>query len=326
MRQALQKAKTAVLQANSIAIGCHVNPDGDTLGCALALMRVLRAMGKRASVLCADGVPAIYRWMPGADDVVSGAGTGEYDLAILCDTSGAERAGQAAAALLSAPTSICIDHHVTEGSFGDIRVVNPKAAATGEIVYQLLLALDAEIDQATATCLMCAIVTDTGVFRFMNVTPNTFRVSEKLMELGASPAEICEQVFDNRSIASIKLLGRALSALRVSDDGAVAWTHITAEDFITAGATDEDTEGIVSHVRAIDGVRVGILFREVPGGGIRVSLRSRGGAGVSEVASRFGGGGHRMAAGCTLHTSPAEAEAMVLDALGISGVGQGESR
>lgn len=326
MRQALQKAKAAVLLANRVVIGCHVNPDGDTLGCALALMHALRSMGKQADVLSADGVPVIYRWMPGASDVMSVPGSAGYDLAILCDTSGVERAGSSAGTLASAPVSICIDHHITEGKFGDIRVVNPKAAATGEIVYQLLVALGAEMDQATASCLMCAIVTDTGVFRFMNVTPTTFRVSEKLMRLGASPAEVCEQVFDNRSIPSVKLLGGALSALRVSPDGTVAWTHISARDFADAGATDEDTEGVVSHVRAIEGVKVGILFREIPNGGIRVSLRSRAGASVSEVAAMFGGGGHKMAAGCTLHMPLAEAEATVLSAVGVPVASQSSPR
>src|SRR5207248_9385108 len=126
-----------------------------------------------------------------------------------------------------------------------------------------------------ADCLMCAVVTDTGSFRYMNVTPASFRIGAALMKAGACPAAISELVFENRSFESVKLLGRALDSLMMSKDGRVAWAHVRAIDFRELEATDEDTEGIVTHVRSIKGALVGILFREVPDKKVRISLRSR---------------------------------------------------
>ncbi len=312
MRARYKPAAEAIARAQSVVLACHVNPDGDTLGSALALAHALKRMGKRAVVLSHDGVPDIYHWMPGAEWVQKETDERDFDLSIVCDTGTSERVGRAKEAVESARMTLNIDHHVAEGEFGKIRVVNPKAAATGELVHGLLKAMGAEIDKKIAECLMCAIVTDTGSFRYMNVTPHTFQVAGELMARGAWPATISELVFENRSVASIKLLGRALDSLRVSDDGQIAWAHIRAKDYKALGASDEDSEGIVGHVRAVKGSCVGILFREIPGKKIRISLRSREGYDVNAVAQVFGGGGHKLAAGCSIDAPLEEAERMVL--------------
>ena len=293
-------------------LACHVNPDGDTLGSALALAHALKKQGKQFTVLSHDGVPDIYPWMPGAEWVQRETDDRDFDLSIVCDTGTSERVGRAREAVESARMTLNIDHHVAEGEFGRIRVVNSKAAATGELVHGLLKSMGAEIDKKIADCLMCAIVTDTGSFRYMNVTPHTFKVAGDLMAYGAWPATISELVFENRSLASIKLLGRALGSLRVSGDGQIAWAHIRADDYNELGASDEDSEGVVGHVRAVKGACVGILFREIPGKKIRISLRSREGYDVNAVAQVFGGGGHKLAAGCSIDAPLAEAEGMVL--------------
>ncbi len=176
--------------------------------------------------------------------------------------------------------------------------------------------MGAEIDKDIANCLMCAILTDTGSFRYMNVTPTTFRIAGTLMRSGAWPSDISELVFENRSIESLKLLGRALDSLQMSADGRVAWAHVRARDYEELGATDEDTEGIVSQVRAVRGAMVGILFREIPGRKVRISLRSREGFDVNAVAKAFGGGGHRLAAGCSLDPPLEDAERLVLEEVG----------
>ena len=166
-----------------------------------------------------------------------------------------------------------------------------------------------------ATCLFTGIITDTGSFRFQNVTPNTLRVAAELLEAGAPPAHISENVFENRTFAATRLLGLALAAMQQTPDGKVVWTHVTAQDFVSVGAKDADTEGIVSYVRGVRGADAGILFREMADGQIRVSLRSREGLDVSQIAARFGGGGHRMASGCTLPGPLAAAEQSVLAAV-----------
>jgi phosphoesterase RecJ-like protein len=308
----IARAADAIRAANKVVTACHINPDGDTLGSALALAHALKRMGKSVTVLSHDGVPDIYSWMPGHDWVQKDTADRDFDLAIVCDTGTADRIGRARLAIESAPVSIDIDHHLAEGTFGQIRVVNAKVAATGELVFALLNELGTEIDKSIADCLMCAVVTDTGSFRYMNVTPGTFRIGGQLMKAGACPAAISELVFENRSMESIKLLGRALDSLRVTADGKVAWAHVQARDYEELSATDEETEGIVSHVRAVKGALVGILFREIPGKKVRISLRARHGYDVNRVANAFGGGGHKLAAGCSLDPPLENAESAVL--------------
>ncbi|MDQ2799194.1 MAG: bifunctional oligoribonuclease/PAP phosphatase NrnA, partial [Armatimonadota bacterium] len=203
----------------------------------------------------------------------------------------------------------------TGAPFGDIQVVETRAASTAEIVFALLNALELPITPEVATCLFTGILTDTGSFRFQNVTADTMTVAARLIDAGASPAFVSEHVFENRTFAATKLLGLALSSLSRTLDGRIAWAHVTREDFARLGATDEDSEGLVNPVRSVRGAEVGVSFREMPDGAVRVSLRSREGVDVGQIAQKFGGGGHRMAAGCTLNLPLAEAEAAVLDSL-----------
>lgn len=292
----------------------HENPDGDSLGCTLALTHALRALGKTVVPVSADGVPEIYRWLPGADELAPSA-EGPFDLAIVCDASSPKRLGNVGRLAEDAADVLIIDHHEGNGSFGRVRLIDPRAAATGELVYSLLRDMRAPFDRRIADCLLCAIVTDTGSYRFLNVTSATFRVSAALMRYGACPAAISELVFETRSWESLKLLGRALDALQVTHDGRVSWSVLTVRDFAELGASDEDTEGIVTHIRAVRGSEVGVLLRELPEGKVRVSLRSRREADVSAVAQKFGGGGHRAAAGCTLAMPLDQAVEAILAAL-----------
>lgn len=314
MKKAFRAAADAIQSAQKIVLASHLNPDGDTLGSSLALTLALTWLGKTAVPLSHDGVPEILRWMPGQERIQKTTPDRDFDLAIVCDTRVMERIGAARDAVLSAPLRIVLDHHIAGEPGFDIEIVNTKASATGELAFDLLRELFVPFDADIADCLMCALITDTGSFRFPNVTPTTFRIASKLLSSGAQPARIYELVFEDRSFASIKLLGRALDALQRSDDGLVSWTHVRAQDFTELGATDEETEGIVNHVRAVRGAQVGILFREVPGGTkIRISLRAREGYDVNRVAQAFGGGGHHLAAGCSLSLPLPEAEKAVLE-------------
>ena len=318
MKKQIKEAVGALCSAERIALACHVNPDGDALGSILALTHVLRGLGKTAMPLSADGVPDIYGWMPGAEWVRQGTDQRDFDLAVVCDSGALDRVGKRVMAVIeTASVVIDIDHHATEGVFGDIQIIDATAAATAELVWKVIRALSVEIgrplaDRAVADCLMAGIITDTGSFRFLNVTPHTFDLAARLQRLGAQPAEIAELVFENRSFASLKLLGRALASLQTTPDGRIAWAHVTAADYAQLNADDAETEGIVSHVRSVKGAQVGILFREVPGRNIRISLRSRDGVDVSKVAAAFDGGGHKLAAGCSLDAPLAEAEKIVL--------------
>lgn len=318
MKKPYRAAVEAILNAKRIVLAAHVNPDGDTLGCVLALTHLLRGLGKDALPLSADGVPDIYRWLSGTEWVQTSTERRDFDLAIVCDAGALERVGRSVIPVIeSAPNLIDIDHHVADGPFGDIRILDSRAAATAELVWELIFALENKTGKEPATkaiadCLMVGLITDTGSFKFPNVTPKTFLLAARLQRLGAVPSEISELVYENKSFASLKLLGRALDALQTTEDGRIAWTHVTATDFAELGAEDADTEGIVTHVRAVKGVQIGILFREVPGGKIRISLRAREGADVNKIANVFGGGGHKLAAGCSLLPPLADVEQAVL--------------
>ena len=308
LMQPLLETAAAIGESRSIVLACHVNPDGDALGSMLGLALALIPLGKDLVCLSQDGVPDILRFLPGVERIATATDVPAFDLALVVDSGELARVGETVQPLVARARRIVdIDHHVTAGAFGDIRVLDAHAASTAEIVYALLQTLDVPITSDIATCLFTGIITDTGSFRFQNVTPNTLRVAAKLLEAGAPPAHISENVFDNRTFAATRLLGLALSALSQTPDGQVVWTHITAQNFRTLGATDQDTEGVVNYVRGVRGAEVGILFREMEGGSIRVSLRARESVNVAEVAARFGGGGHRMASGCTLNVPLGEA-------------------
>ena len=312
----LAEAADAIRGSKSIILACHVNPDGDALGSMLGLALSLIPLSKDVVCLSEDGVPDILRFLPGSDLIRRTTDVPAFDLALVLDSGELARVGETIRPLLTrARTVVDIDHHVTAGAFGDVRVLDSGAASTAEIVYALLETLAVPITPDVATCLFTGIITDTGSFRFQNVTPNTLRVAAKLLEAGAPPAYVSENVFENRTFSATRLLGHALSSLTQTPDGRVLWAHITCEDFLALGATDQDTEGVVSYVRGVRNAEVGILFREMGGGKVRVSLRSRETVNVAEVAAQFGGGGHRMASGCTVEAPLAEAERAVVEAV-----------
>ncbi len=309
----LKLTADALLNAGSIVLASHVNPDGDTLGSALALALALQALGRKAIPLSAHGVPDIYHWLPGAELIQTTSEDRSFDLAVICDAGSLQRVGSAVqSALLSAPRLLIIDHHVQEEQQGWLELRNVKAAATAEVMWLLLREMEKQSGAALlnadiAKCLMAGLITDTGSFRYTNTTPFSFALAAKLQKLGASPAVISDEVYENKSLAAVKLLGAALQKLHIVAGGRIAWSAISAADFAEMQAADADTEGIVAHLRSIAGVQAGILFREIAGKQIRVSLRSREGCDVNRVARVFGGGGHRLASGCTLQPPLEEA-------------------
>jgi len=317
----IPQAMGAILAAQTIVLACHVNPDGDALGSMLGLGLALLPLNKSLTVLSQDGVPDIYRFLPGTPLVKTSTDIETFDLAIVLDSGDLARVGSRIQPLIArAKRVIDIDHHAVAGAFGDVQVLDSRAASTSEIVYALLEVMGLSFTPEIATCLFTGVITDTGSFRFQNVTPNTLRVAANLLEAGAPPAYISENVFDNRTFAATRLLGHALSSLQQTPDKRIIWAHITTEDFSATGATDEDTEGVVNYVRGVRGAEVGILFREMASEDgappkIRISMRSRETVDVAVIAQSFSGGGHRMAAGCTLSLPLLETEKVVIDAV-----------
>ena len=321
LSESIPRAAEAIRAAQTLVLACHVNPDGDALGSMLGLALALAPLNKSLTLLSQDGVPDILRFLPHSDTVQQTTDIPAFDLAVVLDSGDLSRVGDKVQPLIGRARRVLdIDHHVLAGAFGDVRVLDSQAASTSEIVYALVRAMGLPLTPDIATCLFTGVITDTGSFRFQNVTPNTFRVAADLLEAGAPPAHVSENVFENRTFAATRLLGQALAALSQTPDGRIVWARISAEDFAALGATDEDTEGVVNYVRGVRGAYAGVLFREMAPADdapakIRISLRSREGVNVATVAQQFGGGGHRMAAGCTLTLPLAEAEAAVVAAL-----------
>ncbi len=302
-----RQAWARLLEGQSFIIACHQRPDGDTIGSSLALAHALRRLGKDAVIVSADGLPDGYDFIPESDTIVTSTDRRGFDFGVLVDSEGTNRVGPAEEAVLSSKSTACIDHHQPNGGFGEVRVVDTSASSTAELVVEFLQANEVEIDNIMATQLMAGLVSDTGAFRFANVTPRTFRVAALLMELGAKPSEIARAVYESRPLQAMKLMGRAMSSLQTDPTGQVVWAVITGGDMQETGTTDADTESVVNLVRWVKGPRVAILFRETKPNSIRTSLRSSDGVDVDRVARVFGGGGHKAAAGCTLEASLDEA-------------------
>ena len=286
-------------------IACHVDPDPDCVGAMLALDWLLERMGKVALPLSHDPMLPQWRFLPRIERVRSaGEYTGEsddaWDALIVVDCE-VERTGDAARWAGRVECVINIDHHVTNPGTGSVNLVLPEAAAAGEIVYALLQAAGVEPDRDAATLLYAAIMADTGSFRYSNTTAGVLAVASRLVEAGASPAEIAREIYDTRSWSYVRLLGRALGTLERSPGGRVAWISLTNRMLAEEGARRDETEGLIQFPRMIDGVEVAMIFRELEGGDqVRVGFRSREAVDVSALAREFGGGGHARAAGCTV--------------------------
>lgn len=277
----------------------HVHPDADVLGTLLALGEALESRGW--SVVAGGPHPA-----PGALDFLPGvkryevleALDGRFDVVVLTDCPNPDRTeGLLEAARSAAGTIVNIDHHPDNRRYGTVNWIDVGAAATGEMVYRLLVALGVSVTPSIASNLFTAIHTDTGSFRYSNVTPETFRIASALTEAGAEPAAVSSALYERRAPDALRHLGEALSRVRVSADGRVAWLALPAglvpERFIEA-------EELVNYPRSIGSVKVGCLLRELGGGRVKVSLRAKGEVDVNRVAATFGGGGHANAAGCTV--------------------------
>lgn len=297
----------------------HVHPDGDVLGTLLALGAALAEAGWSVACGGPHPVPRSLAFLPGADAYRRLTGVeGAYDVAVLTDCPDPSRTeGLIDAARQAAGAVVNIDHHPDNRRFGSVNWVDPTAAATGEMVYELIVALGLPVKSGIATNLFTAIHMDTGSFRYSNVTPRTFRIAAELVAAGARPAFVSSQVYEQRAPDALRQLGEVLSRVEVSEDGRIAWLALPAGLVHDAFVEAED---LVTYPRSVGTTKVAVFLREQPDGAVKVSLRAKGEVDVNKIAARFGGGGHANAAGCVLRDSLAGATEKVLgvvrDALG----------
>lgn len=316
---------TALQLCKTVLISVHINPDGDALGSQLALMIALEKMGKTATAHNFDPVPEIYRFLPQANRIKTGRlDAASYDAVVVLDADPA-RTGLFD---LPAPADVLIniDHHVTNPTPWPNTWLDPDASATGEIIYNLIRRLGVPIDAEIALCLYTAIFTDTGSFRYSNTSPESMRISATLLEAGADPWLVTENVYESFAFRRLKLLGHVLASMDHSDDGRIAWVVVTDELYRQTGTTAEDTDNFVNFVRSVKGVEVAILFRQIGAVEYKISLRSKGRVDLSALAKSFGGGGHKNAAGGKMQGSLREVTEKVVGAVEQSMLAQIGSR
>jgi phosphoesterase RecJ-like protein len=309
----LQEIASHIKKANNILITAHILPDGDSIGSLLGLGLAMKRAGFPVTLFSVDGVPDRYSFLEGAEQIISGELPAcPFDCVIALDCSDEKRIKPIWEQIKDSYV-INIDHHPTNQMYGSLNYVHPQAAATGEIIFTLLSELGLSLDPAVAAALHVAISTDTGSFKFENTTAATHRVAAQLLEAGAVLRDITPRVFDIRSKVAVCILKRALNVLEFSADGKIAWITLTEEEMSHCGARDEDLDGLVNFARNVEGVEVGVLFRE-KGDAVKVGFRAQH-IDVGKLAEKLGGGGHARAAGCSLDMKLDEAKNTVLDAV-----------
>jgi len=295
----LEAAKKSIVNSRSIAISGHINPDGDSIGSLLSLGLGLGALGKKVYMISPDGVPDRYRSLPGAGMIIRRLNK-PVDLAIAVDCSNKEILGSAYEAFSKTANILEIDHHDFRRPFGNIRMIDKKAAAVGELVYLLLNKLNINFTRQIAQNLMTSIIVETNSFGLPNVRPFTFEVCTKLMNKGINFYKLVDTVFWSKRRESAILSGICLERCKFTKGGRLAWSIIRKKDFRKVGGKDEDVDSVPDSIRAIRNVRVALLLREKSAKTLRVSLRSKEGINVAGIAEHYGGGGHFDVAGCSI--------------------------
>jgi phosphoesterase RecJ-like protein len=337
-KAALAQAFAAVLRPGQrVCVTTHVNADGDGLGSEVGLIHLLRAQGLDAVITNPTPTPPRFGFLfddlPGVDRTPEAVKElRRSDLIIVLDISDLTRLGMLIEPVRDRGVPVaCIDHHVSSGILPPgPRYVDPDAAATGELVFELAKGNNWPVTQAVARALYVAILTDTGGFRFSNTRPRTLRVAADLLETGVDPERFYLEVYARAPEGRPRLFAEALQTLVVEREYGLAWVTVPPGAIERLGVSSDDLDGVVEFPRSIEGVRMALLFREIAQGRVKVSLRSVGDVDVAAFAKPYGGGGHTKAAGLSLQGSLAEVQATVLKAareyLGTDGAGSSELR
>lgn len=297
------KAAETLSEAADIALACHRNPDADALGSMLGLSNHLRAMGKRTVCSFPNDPFDAPRWaamLPGTDALVApSAFPNDPQVMVTCDVASLDRLGMLGGPAVRARTLIWIDHHVTNEGLGTVPLVDPSASSTCELVWRLVKELGGEIQIETAICLYAGLVTDTGRFQYQAVGPDTLRLAAELREFPFDHARLVQALYEDNGAASLRLLGLALRRIRLEPEADLVWTYLTRADLDDGGVAPDEADDLIDLVRTAREADVAAVVKQQRDGRFKVSLRSRGGHDVAAVASVFGGGGHRLAAGYT---------------------------
>ena len=299
----LAEIASALLERDNFVIAGHISPDGDCLGSQLALMWTLRSVGKSATcVLASDAssIGASLMFLPGILEMIPAKDVSNAQCLIAVDVPNATRMGEEAARLhAGAAFTVTLDHHANPERVSDMAYVDPDSASASLIVWQLARELGAKREGNVAFCAYTGLVTDTGRFQFQNANSEAFTLAAEMVEAGADVAFVSNEVYQNRSLSSLRLETKALEHMKLLADGWLAITYVSLKDFEACEAQKSDADVLVETLRSISGVRVVCVLRETEEN-VRGSLRAKDNTDVAEYARAHEGGGHKAAAGMTL--------------------------
>jgi len=304
LSEKLQQIEQMIQSAQDIVVISHRNPDGDTIGANIALAEIIRShFGKRVNSACIDQLPSSLRFLPGSAGFRTDFGVEDVDLIIVVDCGSLNQTRfneKIKEAFKKNILVINIDHHPSNEYFGTLNIVMPETAATCEIIYYFARHLNIKISKSMATAILTGLYTDTGSFMHSNTTETVYRIAAHLMGLGANFKHIIKHVFKTKSIKQLRLWGRVLENAKLNENGTIV-SKVTEEDFGQTEAAPEHLSGVVNYLTSVPQSTLSVLLSEDGTGHVKGSLRTLNNSiDVSEICSKFGGGGHKKAAGFTL--------------------------
>ncbi|MEN6620756.1 MAG: bifunctional oligoribonuclease/PAP phosphatase NrnA [Smithella sp.] len=307
----------AINQGQRFVIVSHIRLDGDALGSELAVYFMLRDLGKNVTVYNQDITPEQYRFLPGAQIIVNDPGDIEqYDTAFVLDCSELERVGDQAEKIGKIKRLINIDHHISNDGFCELKLIDARASSAGELVFRLLKEMNFSLTKDICTNLYTAILTDTGGFRYSNTRHDALFAAGTLVENGADPQWISENIYENDPPAKLKLRARVMETLSLDLAKSVGSLTVTNEMLQETGASMDHTEGFVDIPRTVQGIKIAVLYTQLNDKGFKISLRSKGSVNVEKIARKFGGGGHINAAACRIEGDIDSVKSKILEAIG----------
>lgn len=296
-----------IQSVNSIYLFPHIHMDGDSLGSSVSLCKAIKSMGKECFVIVEDKIPDNLLFLDNEYCISKFDTMQPAELSICVDCSDAGRFPKRSELFAKSSISMCIDHHRTSECSCDYNYVDGSAAATGQLVYRLILALGIKIDKEMGEALFAAITTDTGNFQYSNTSRATHEIIAELYDAGIDANKVSVELYENVRKERLMIENRALGTLRIFCEGQVAIAYVTQQMLKETGAMMEETENVVQQLRSMRGVEVAVFLKEMDSETVKVSMRSKKKVDVASIAAEFAGGGHVRAAGCTLHCNIEEA-------------------
>ena len=299
----LTQLNSIIKSSKNILITSHINPDGDTLGAMCGMYSLIKTnFKKKCDMLLVSKFPKTYEFIPYIKEAKycdEYDKSREYDLVINVDIAALDRICDAQILFKKAKATVNIDHHKTNIRYADLNFVEPEASSASEVVYSIAKNLNWKIDLNSAICIYTGILTDTGSFRFNNTTPRALLFASELVEIGVSPQEMYNLCYENRSKNMILFQSYCTNKATFLDDDKIAYTIVYKKDLEKFNAEDDFTEGLTEKLRAIVSTKVAFVAKEMSNGWTRISMRSKD-VDIAEICKTFGGGGHKLASGCTI--------------------------